>query len=539
MKLFTPFSKHSILVVLLLVLLLATDEVLSCSYASNSNGLMLQLARKMKSTQGGRLYDLGGVYYDAKGKLTLGLAPKPPELPTRSLVVTNTDPFRGVNATEFKELLLEIYGPSILLSQLKPKKAEKIMQKAEKNANKRAKKADNTPPSARDIDADVRATLTSDHLRKIDLKLELVEFPIWKLDEDFQRLWASIKAFPEVVSSDLDEERNRIHVEVASERGVFQVEKMVSGLGIDSEELSIEVRTPSDWILDDQELGVTDGPSLQDRRRPIQGGLFIEVPTEESLADGRSKGCSIGFVAQRVDTGEVGFVTASHCTVNMDGIDAIPMKAFQLQRGTVSPPQVLLVNQIGTETSDQYPLFSDSAFFTFTNGVPYGTGIYKTQADGNNVIKQASRNSWYSLRIDSGSLVNEIVYKIGRNTGQTRGRVTRTCVNYKYETDDVSYKFECQDEVMTVDPNQRFQWKGDSGAATIYTLWSKSRFAWIRGISFGRSLRNTEDPSCVSTIPDEDKAPTCWDHYVSPINGVQCDHGPLLVHYNDVPDWNA
>ena len=532
--------------VLLLTQLGCRADTFDCpnSEKPNSDELQLLFAKRMKKM----LYHVGGVFYDQKQRLTVSIASNGIEL---------DDGFEKVNATAFKEAALDIYGPSVLLSQINPKKAEKLMGEAENKANRKAKKKGKRPPSSAIIDANIRSAILGDEklLNKIKITFTPAKFTFEDLYYDYERLvssllkssrgWeymdsinndegkkASFKKYIHIM--DLDEENNRIYISVFNEEGLKYVEEVAQTLEIDTKKIYTKIQPKGESYLD-------QGPSLQDYNRPIRGGLYIAVPIPSSPW---RRGCSIGFVAKRGQTGEVGFVTNSHCTQITASVDA--MKAYQVQIGSLSiPPSPADGDDvIGIETSDAIlqpdgSICSDSAFFTFENGVSYDTSINKAQQNGSNLLKTSGLKTWYSLRINTNSLANEVVYKVGRNTGQTRGKVKQTCV-FVAESNAWDEDRTCQDIVNNYDTDIRFQWKGDSGSATFFTLNANSRFAWIRGSSWGRTanhdnclLPNYAD--CPNVVDEIDHPVYIWDHYVSPISNVECDHGELFVHYNDIP----
>jgi len=483
----------------------------------------------MKKVLGRNIYDVSGVFYDQRQKLTVSLAS------------SNKIVFERLNATAFKEGLLDIYGPSVLLSQIKANQAEKLMLKTENRANRKAKMRGERPPSGAEMDELIKRAILSDEQLLNDVKIAFVsaKFAFEELYSDYERLVPKLFESKQIHLMDLDEENNRIFISVKNKEGLETVEAVAKRLNINMEKIYVSVQPQEEPISD------LDSGTMQDYNRPIRGGLYIAVPKHANS----DAGCSIGVVAKREETGEVGFLTASHCTdyeakLDSECIGGFPQPAYQVDFGSYPPLPTTDDDLIGQETSDAIlqtddTICSDSAFFTFEDDVSYDTAINKGQGNGSNVLKTSGRKTWYSLRIDSNSLANEIVYKVGRNTGQTRGKVKQTCV-FVSRGDGWEYHRTCQDIVNNYDEGIRFQWKGDSGAATFYTTSANSRFAWIRGISWGRSANyeNCHEPDysdCTGVVDAFDAPVYLWDHYVSPISNVECDHGEIFVHYNDIP----
>jgi hypothetical protein len=139
--------------------------------------------------------------------------------------------------------------------------------------------------------------------------------------------------------------------------------------------------------------------------------------------------CSLGFPAFR--NGMLGFVTASHCSVNQGAVDGTSY---------YQPLNQVQADLIGTE-------IADPAYVRNVNGCPKGRKCRESDANfssgtGSRLPKIgeiARTRGLGSLEIDpnnptfsisgEGVATSGNVDKVGRTTGWTRGTVSGTCVN--------------------------------------------------------------------------------------------------------------
>jgi hypothetical protein len=206
---------------------------------------------------------------------------------------------------------------------------------------------------------------------------------------------------------DVDEATNRVRIGV--ERGAEGIaHAAVARLGI-----------PTDAVIVSQAEPVHFAATLQDRIRPIVGGLQINFPGFL---------CTLGFNA--VAGGQNSFITNSHCTSTQGGVESTPYW---------QPLQSVDATQIGTEVADPTYFrrgvcpngrrcrYSDAARVRYASGIPFTLGsIAKTTGANNNSVQISGS---FSINGEGSAAVGQTVSKVGRTTGWTQGRVTATCVN--------------------------------------------------------------------------------------------------------------
>ena len=218
---------------------------------------------------------------------------------------------------------------------------------------------------------------------------------------------APVLSLPGVTLTDISESQNRLRIGLHDPAKRAQVEATLAKLGIPSAAVLLETVQPVRLELE-----------LRDRSRALVGG--------QQISDGEFL-CTLGFNATRA--GVRGFVTNSHCTTTMGGVENTPF--FQ----PASSPE----NRIGVETADpnyfvggSCPLgrrcrYSDSAFVALDGEVTGAQGfIAWTNVDDLKIIET------YKFHIVGSAghlLAGDVVHKVGRTTGRTEGKVTDTCVN--------------------------------------------------------------------------------------------------------------
>jgi hypothetical protein len=160
--------------------------------------------------------------------------------------------------------------------------------------------------------------------------------------------------------------------------------------------------------------------TLRDKVRPVVAG--VQIRFSNFL-------CTLGFNAIRA--GVAGFVTASHCSDKQGSVDGT---------NYYQPLNQVSADFIGTEIADPAyrrkiagcPIgrvcrFSDSNFSDGSGSVVFDLGaIAKTSGPNNGSLAIAGM---FSITGDGAATVGQTANKVGRTTGWTRGRVTRTCVN--------------------------------------------------------------------------------------------------------------
>lgn len=259
-----------------------------------------------------------------------------------------------------------------------------------------------------------------------------------------------------VVFTDADETNGRLVVGVLN-RGLEQaVRARLSALGVASASVDVEVSEPIVQVV-----------TLRDKIRPVMGGLQI-----------RFSGflCSLSFNAVRGDVS--GFVTASHCSDTQGAVD-----------GTLyyQPLNKVADEFIGQEIAD--PAFfgnsngngcakgrrcrySDANFSDGADGVEFAPGrIAKTTGANNGSLAVAGD---FGVSAEGTVVVGDTANKVGRTTGWTRGRVSKTCANTGVQGSNIV--FLCQNfvdaGVGSGDSGAPvFKEHADGSAILLGTLW--------------------------------------------------------------------
>jgi hypothetical protein len=223
-------------------------------------------------------------------------------------------------------------------------------------------------------------------------------------------------SIPGVVLVDIDEARNRLRIGISDPGITAQVRASLDDAGVPRKAVAIVEVDP-----------VTPEKTVQDTRRPLIGGIQI-------APDGGGT-CTLGVLA--VLEGEAGFVTNSHCTNVTGGPEGTVFhQASDSGDGT---------SQVGIEMVDppfgfagacppgRLCRFSDSAFVRRDSG----PGQAAAPADAEfGYIANATGGSLdivgkHRITAESGfpPLDGQVLQKVGRTTGGTKGTVSATCVD--------------------------------------------------------------------------------------------------------------
>jgi hypothetical protein len=212
-----------------------------------------------------------------------------------------------------------------------------------------------------------------------------------------------------VVFTDYDETRDRLVVGVENLGLATAVGRILDREGVSRGLVDIVKSEP-----------IVPVATLRDKVRPVVGGLQIRF--SQYL-------CSLGFNAVR--NGVAGYVTAAHCSTKQGEVDGT--KYYQ-------PLNQVADEFIGTEVADP-------AFFRNTNGCPRGRrcrhsdsnfsdaddavlftlgGIARTTGPNDGSLEIAGS---FTIVSEGPATVGQTANKVGRTTGWTQGRVTRTCTD--------------------------------------------------------------------------------------------------------------
>lgn len=239
--------------------------------------------------------------------------------------------------------------------------------------------------------------------------------------------------FEGVVFTDIDERNNRIRIGVRPNAPADEIQEMLSQAGIPAEAVILE---PSEPVV------ALKGNTLRERVQPFGGGLQLLFPNP---MPGFVSVCTLGFNILLSEPGHSTdyFMTNSHCTLERGVLDGTP---YHQQPVAVLDPKML----IATEYLDlpfivagcpYAPLgfvcrISDAAiarYETARTPVKFGA-IYRTAFPGiggaAGSIEIEGGPKWFRI-VDEEPfpLGGEVLDKVGRTTGWTRGTVIGTCID--------------------------------------------------------------------------------------------------------------
>jgi len=314
------------------------------------------------------------------------------------------------------------------------------------------------------------------------LRVLPADFEYARLESWFDQASPEALAVSGAVFADLDEASNRLRIGVAHGAAEAEVRRGLAALRIPAAAVIVEQAAPIRQLL-----------TLEDRVRPVLAGLQIDFILGL---------CSLGFNAVHVATGQLSFVTASHCTWAQGGTE-----------GTIYYQHTWLDfsgsdNTLGTEVSDP-PYFSNkrrgacprrrvcrysdaarAAYSIAAGDVALGaiaktTGVNTLATDitGTFVINSTAPE-YPSDRFTVGSSV----HKVGRTTGWTSAPVTATCANVNVDGTAITQL--CQTLAGSETPGSPvIVGAGDSGSPVF--ILNSDASAQLGGILWGGNAEGT------------------------------------------------
>jgi hypothetical protein len=255
---------------------------------------------------------------------------------------------------------------------------------------------------------------------------------------------------------DADEASNRVTIGVERGTPATLVRSAMVRSGVPSAAVVVEEVQP-----------VTYAATLQDRIRPVVGGLQVNFPGFL---------CTLGFNALR--NTQRSFITNSHCTNVQGGTEGTPYW---------QPTQAAASAQMGTEVAD--PAYttgggcpagrrcrrSDAARVAYASGTTSTLGRLARTTGANNGSVTISGN--FTITGEGNASVGQAVHKVGRTTGWTRGAVTNTCVDVNVSGSNITQL--CQTLVSAGvgsgdSGSPVFRRRGAGNATLVGILWGGS-----------------------------------------------------------------
>jgi hypothetical protein len=311
-------------------------------------------------------------------------------------------------------------------------------------------------------------------------RYDFTDLKRWKL-----LLRSTMSANMDIAGSAIDERVNAILFDVTSASARVTVLDLAAGLGVPASALEVRVVSPHRLALD-----------LNDRVRPLEGGLVIRTPFTGGDGFGYTSICTYGVNATRGGTRYM--IMNSHCTQDAQyyGLGGMPTGAATVYQG----PSVVFNNRIGTETTD--PTFgsitgcpadatcrrSDAALVQITTSDASILGGVEGTSGGPNYSSLSGPTTidpaWHiDLAGTITPIVGDSVEKVGRVSGWTGGEVASTCYDYDYY-----YAFGRNVVLCSVGVFGGSQ-EGDSGAPVFFYYGNEY---WLDGILFGGTAGNDQ-----------------------------------------------
>lgn len=314
---------------------------------------------------------------------------------------------------------------------------------------------------------------------------------------------SSVLGIPGVIFVDLDEAANRVAVGIdrarfASVRGSASA-ALASGHVPQAAVAYVEASA----VVPEQ---TSSGTTVDDRRRPLIGGLAMDYSQNDVYIDG----CTIGFIAEY--NGRRGFITNSHCSYKEWGTENTEYHQSTYDGGS----------SVGFEYKDSGG--SSCGFLSSRNCRKSDATFAIVNVDAE--LGAIARTTWVggpgrpaagSEEIASGSqqvivskatstAQGEIVEKVGRTTGWTTGSVERSCVEVSVSSTKV---LRCQHFTSYGSGG------GDSGSPVFTTEW---RYVYVN--PYRVSLRGVHSGATQDGVYA----------VFSPISGIEADLGAMTVY---------
>ncbi|MDP8910421.1 MAG: S1 family peptidase [Chloroflexota bacterium] len=361
------------------------------------------------------------------------------------------------------------------------------------------------------IERAVRLIAQRFQLRMPRVKVLRARYDFRQLDRWHRRLGHLLR-MRGVVSTDVDERRNRIEIGVSSRAARRPVIRRLRRL-----------RVPRRAVRIRRARIVQPTATLRDRRRPMVGGQMIST---------NQGNCTLGVFGYSWTQRRWGFITNSHCTQTMGTVEAT---RFYQPWAYGSPPRDAPANSdvsdAGTEVADATRNLSysppriqaDVAFAAVPSwadpdrgGGRYWDSIWSHGAIAlppvlgpgpfDDLTHPAMEYNGYTINPANGHpigarwivgvanpWVGMHVRKVGQRTGYSAGHVTHTCVNrqVRASANHPSYTVACAANAPY------YNAQGDSGAPVFWG--DPQGFVWLVGINYGGSAK-TSDFSPMSEV---------------------------------------
>jgi hypothetical protein len=303
------------------------------------------------------------------------------------------------------------------------------------------------------------------------LRAALGDVQILRGDFAFERLVAwrgalrPLLALADVRAIDADESRNRVVLGIGPAVDVAALRAAIAASGVPADAVVL-----SSWpemaalpLRVEAPAKPRKGPTVRDRFRPVPGGVQIAFGNFV---------CTLGFNAVR--QGVTGFVTNSHCSAVQGAADgtryAQPTGRTFIATESFDPPRF----EGGACPPGRVCRFSDSAFVRWGNRRDANLARI-ARPSGLNSVKLAAAAHRFVINAVAEAAVGDVVNKVGRTTGWTRGPVVATCADVNVAGSNSTML--CQSVVEGISNS------GDSGSPVF--IQSSATNASLVGILWG------------------------------------------------------
>lgn len=333
--------------------------------------------------------------------------------------------------------------------------------------------------------------------------------------EDLNTAFAKMRdvlTLPNVVFLDLDEACGCITVGIATAAAAAEVASFAAAQGVSQSVLKTVITPRIKRML-----------SLQDKFRPTMGGQQISYKPGSFLVGI----CSLGLPTWSFSRGTYGFLTASHCTQVAQGTTGTNFG--QPGTGGLFWPDKIGVSTIDlaffdTNANSRCPAgrrcrFSDTAFADYGRDT---LGIYGRITRPSTVCTTAGMSCDPTVARPTddirmvagiaGLMTGDLVDKVGRTSGWTRGAITNTCADSDVvDTDAAGNAFDTGITILCQYIVNTTALGGDSGGP-VFQFSSTTGNGMFAGILWGGSA----DPMTATTAT------------FSPITGINQELGSFV-----------
>lgn len=256
---------------------------------------------------------------------------------------------------------------------------------------------------------------------------------------------------PGVVFTDIDESQNRLRIGVLEGTGEDQINAVLQRLDVPLDAVSIEITEAIEPLT-----------TLRDAHDPMAGGLQIWRFTPPGTANI----CTLGFNVRFTNPAKSQhyFFTNSHCTEQRGVVTGTLFRQGPLSLATrtvaieVQDPPFFTCQYIGFRCR-----YSDAALAEYLPGFTARLGVlYQTAESGTTAPATLDLNAdgemFRIAKEQPFPIMGDIMNKVGRTSGWTRGPVIGTCIDVGVAGSNPPIAMLCQDRV------QAYSAGGDSGS---------------------------------------------------------------------------